>query len=78
VPLTDGDSTGSYYALTDHLRQESHILRVYLEEWGLRDFQRRPERARASGQAAMESMGSLIDALTQARDRLAAEIREHR
>jgi hypothetical protein len=67
-----------YYGLTDFLRQESHILRIHLEEWGLRDHLRNREMARAAGNNAMQSVDSLIDALTQARERLAAELKELR
>jgi hypothetical protein len=65
-----------YHGLTDLLRQESHILRVHLEEWGLRDHQRRRELARIAGESAVASMDGLIDALTQARDQVAAELTE--
>jgi transposase len=65
-----------YHELTDLLRQESHILRVHLEEWGLRDHQRNRGLARATGENAVASMGGLIDALTQARDQVTAELRE--
>jgi transposase len=67
-----------YHGLTDFLRQESHILRVHLEEWGLRDYFRNREMARAAGTSAMQSVDSLIDALTQAREQLDAEMRELR
>jgi transposase len=65
-----------YHGLTDLLRQESHILRIYLEEWGLRDHQRNRKLARAAGENAVASMDGLIDALTRARNRVAAELRE--
>jgi hypothetical protein len=74
----NGSDGGTPAALTDELRQQSHVLRVWQEEWAIRGLQRHPELARASGEAALESMTLLIDSLTGARDRLAGELREFR
>jgi hypothetical protein len=65
-----------YQGLAKILRQESLGLHILLEEWDMRNFRHNKDLPRAFGTQALDRIDKMIDALTQARDQLAEELKQ--